>query len=266
MKKFIINFAILISGAFAFASCNLISSAGFNSKGLPTPDVNDEISAEVESAVQLDHSTWNSLLQKHVAKDGMVDYKGFRKDREKLDEYLKMLSDQNPDENWSTAELLAYYINLYNAFTVDLILRNYPVKSIKDIDGPWTKEFIKIGDTKISLGGLENSILRKMNEPRIHFAINCASISCPKLMNEAFTAGKIEAQLERATKEFINSNKNEISKNSVKLSSIFDWYKGDFTENRQSLIDYVNRYSKTKIDPDVSVSFKEYDWNLNEAN
>ena len=160
--------------------------------------------------------------------------------------------------------MLAYYINLYNAYTVDLILRNYPTKSIKDIDSPWTKEFVKVGDTEISLGGIENSVLRKMNEPRIHFAINCASISCPKLLNEAFTANKIEEQLERVTKEFVNSDKNEISKNSVKLSSIFDWYKKDFKENG-TVIDYVNQYSNTKINSGASVSYKEYDWNLNEA-
>lgn len=245
-----------------FASCNLISSAGFNSKGLPTPSVDGNISTD--ATAELDHSTWNSLLQKHVSGEGMVDYQGFKKDREKLDEYLKMLSGQRPDESWSNAELLAYYINLYNAYTVDLILRNYPVKSIKDIDSPWTKEFIKIGDTKISLGGIENSVLRKMNAPRIHFAINCASISCPKLMNEAYTAKNIDKQLEKATSEFINSDKNEISKNSARLSSIFDWYKKDFTE-KGTLVDYVNQYSNTKIDAGASISYKDYNWNLNEA-
>ncbi|MCG9970481.1 DUF547 domain-containing protein [Christiangramia crocea] len=265
MKKLILIFALLICGVFAFASCNLISSAGFNSKGLPNPDVNDEIRAEMGSEVQLDHGAWNSLLQKYVAENGLVNYKAFKKDREKLDEYLKMLSDQVPDDSWSDAELLAYYINLYNAYTVDLILRNYPVKSIKDIDGPWTNEFVRVGDANISLGALENSILRKMNEPRIHFAINCASISCPKLMDEAYTAEKIEEQLEKATREFINSDKNEITANSVKLSSIFDWYKGDFTEDGMTLIDYVNQYSDTRINSGASISFKEYDWNLNEA-
>ncbi|TBW29914.1 DUF547 domain-containing protein [Gramella sp. KN1008] len=265
MKQLILSFAILISGAFAFASCNLISSAGFNSKGLPTPDVEDEIAMDVESAVQIDHSVWNALLQEYVTEDGWVDYKGFKTDRQKLDQYLTMLSDQSPADSWSTAELLAYYINLYNAYTVDLILRNYPLKSIKDLNGPWTREFIRVGDTRISLGGLEHSILRKMNEPRIHFAINCASVSCPKLMNEAFTAENIEEQLEKATRQFINSDKNEISEKSVKLSSIFDWYKGDFTEDGQSLIEYVNRYSNIRINSDASVSFKDYDWNLNEA-
>lgn len=262
MKKLILSFIILISGACMFASCNLISSAGLNSKGLPTPDVSEGSSANAEQI--LDHGTWDNLLKKHVRESGMVDYKGFKNDRAKLDEYLKMLSSQEPTEQWSNNELLAYYINLYNAYTVDLILNNYPTKSIKDIDSPWTKEFVKVGDTEISLGGIENSVLRKMNEPRIHFAINCASISCPKLLNEAYTADKVEEQLERVTREFVNSDKNEITENSVKLSSIFDWYKKDFKENG-TLIDYVNQYSETRINSGASVSFKEYDWNLNEA-
>ncbi|MDX1762548.1 MAG: DUF547 domain-containing protein, partial [Christiangramia sp.] len=135
---------------------------------------------------------------------------------------------------------------------------------IKDINGAWTKEFIKIGETEVSLGAVENSLLRKMNEPRIHFAINCASISCPKLMNRAYTAENMKELLEKATMEFINSDKNDISKNSANLSSIFDWYKGDFTENGQNLIDYVNQYSEVKIRPNANVSFKEYNWELND--
>ena len=261
MKKFILFFAILISGVM-FASCNLISSAGFNSKGLPTPDASKESSSDQE--VEIDHGVWNSLLQKHVSESGMADYTAFKNDRAQLDKYLKMLSSHDPSEDWGTNELLAYYINLYNAYTVDLILKNYPVKSIKDIDSPWTKEFIKIGDTEISLGGIENSVLRKMNEPRIHFAINCASISCPKLLNAAYTAEKIEEQLEKVTREFINSDKNEISENSAKLSSIFDWYKKDFKENG-TVIDYINQYSNTRINPEATISYKDYNWNLNEA-
>lgn len=263
MKKFILSLMILFSGC-VFASCNLISSAGFNSKGLPTPNVQNETSLTRDQQEKVDHSLWNELLQKYVSEDGMVDYKGFKNDRQKLDEYLDLLSEQNPDDSWGTSELLAFYINLYNAYTVDLILKNYPLKSIKDINGAWTKEFINIGGTEFSLGAVENSLLRKMNEPRIHFAINCASISCPRLLNEAFTPDKIEAQLEKVTYDFVNSDKNEIAENSARLSSIFDWYKKDFTENGRDLIDYVNQYSEVKIDPEAKISFKEYNWDLNE--
>jgi hypothetical protein len=252
--------------AFALHSCNLLSAAGVSSQGQPTKEVNDNLtSTTANSAVNVDHSEWNELLKKYVNSQGLVDYKGFKNDRAKLDNYLKMLSEQNPNNDWSVQELLAYYINLYNAATVRLILNNYPTKSIKNIDGAWTKGRVAIGNKKLSLGGIENGILRKMNEPRIHFAINCASISCPKLMDEAYTAAKINEQLDRAVKEFINSDKNDIAPNSAKLSSIFDWYQKDFKINgKQDVIGYINQYSKTKINPGAAISYKNYNWNLNE--
>ncbi len=261
MKKFILSMSILFSG-FMFGSCNLISSAGFNSKGLPNPEVQNELQNSTQK--QVDHSLWTELLQENVNEEGFVDYKAFQKDRDRLDKYLETLSSQNPSEKWSQAELLAYYINLYNAYTLDLILRNYPVESIQDIHGAWTKAFVKVGDTNISLGGIENSLLRKMNEPRIHFAINCASVSCPKLMNEAYTADNIDEQLDKAAREFVNSDKNEISSNSAKLSRIFDWYEDDFTIHGKTLVEYINQYSDTKLEPNAKLGYKNYDWNLNE--
>ena len=263
MKKSPLYVALI--AALFLSSCNLISSAGLSSKGLPTNEAPEELpSTTANSEVNVDHSEWNTLLEKHVSSEGLVDYKGFMKDRAQLNGYLSKLSAMKPTKDWSVQEQLAYYINIYNAYTVDLILNNYPTKSIKDIDGPWTKDIVPIGDVKISLGGIENSILRKMNEPRIHFAINCASISCPKLLNEAYTASKINEQLDRVTKEFVNSDKNEISKNSAKLSSIFDWYKKDFTEDGKTVLDYVNKYSDVKVDAGTSVTYKDYNWNLNE--
>ena len=139
------------------------------------------------------------------------------------------------------------------------------MKSIKDISGPWTSAIVPIGDKTLSLGGIENGILRKMNEPRIHFAINCASISCPKLLNEAFTASRIEAQLDKATREFINSDKNDLNKSNPKLSSIFDWYRKDFTvDGEVDVIAYINKYTTKKIDKTASITYKNYNWNLNE--
>jgi len=258
----LVAFAALV---ITMSSCNLISSAGLSSKGLPVSEASEKLdSTTANSEVNVDHSEWNSLLKKHVSKEGMVDYRGFMKDREQLNAYLTKLAKMKPTKDWSVQEQLAYYINIYNAYTVDLILNNYPTKSIKDIDGNWTKDIVTIGDVEISLGGIENSILRKMNEPRIHFAINCASISCPKLLNEAYTASKINEQLDRVTKEFVNSDKNEISKNSVKLSSIFDWYKKDYIEGDMTIIDYVNKYSDVEIAKDAAVTYKDYNWNLNE--
>lgn len=212
----------------------------------------------------IDHSQWDLLLKKHVDENGFVDYKGFQNDVLELDEYLRMLSKNEPTDVWSKKELLAYYINLYNAATVKLIAENYPVKSIKDISRPWGKDRIAIADKMISLDQIEHGILRKMNEPRIHFALNCASISCPKLLNEALTAEKINAQLELVTKEFINSDKNDISPSNAKISSLFDWYKKDFKVNgKVDVIAFINRYSKVKIDPNAKISYMKYDWNLN---
>ena len=260
--KIILRVLAIISIAFAVQSCNLLTAAGVTSNGQPTKSVDGELtSTTANSAVNVDHSEWTKLLKKHVNEKGLVDYKGFENDRKALDAYLNKLSSLNPTSDWSSQELLAYYINLYNAYTVDLILKNYPTNSIKDISGAFTKAFIPIGDKTLSLGGIENGVLRKMNEPRIHFAINCASISCPKLMNEAYTAAKINEQLETAANEFINSDKNDISANNPKLSKIFDFYTKDFEPD---VIAYVNKFSKVKISPSTSFTFKEYDWNLNE--
>jgi len=257
---------ILIILAITLHSCNLLSAAGITSGGQPTKQAPDKLTSSTANSVEnVDHSTWDALLKKHVDANGMVDYKGFEKDRSKLNNYLEQLSSYEPSKEWSVQELLAYYINLYNAYTVDLILNNYPVESIKDINGAWTKSIVPVGNKTLSLGGIENGVLRKMNEPRIHFAINCASMSCPKLLDEAYTAGKINEQLDRATEEFVNSDKNEISKNSAKLSSIFDWYKKDFISDKTpTIIDYVNQYSTTKINSGTNVSYKNYDWKLNE--
>jgi Protein of unknown function, DUF547. len=247
-------------------SCTLFSAAGLYSQGQPVKEVKGSlVSTKANSSINVDHKQWDVLLKKHVDANGMIDYKGFQKDRPALNAYLKMLASLSPSNAWSIQELLAYYINTYNAYTVELILNNYPTKSIKDLNGPWTKGIVPIGGNMLSLGGIENSILRKMNEPRIHFAINCASISCPKLLNEAFTASKINEQLERVTKDFIASDKNEITQHAVKLSSIFDWYAKDFTVNgKVDVIGYINQYSNSKINEKASVQFKEYDWNLNE--
>ena len=267
MKKiFFKSIALLSLLALTATSCTLISSAGFTSKGLPTPEVPEKLtSTTANSSVNLDHSSWTKLLQKHVDANGDVNYKAFKNDRKELDKYLNMLSENMPDKTWSVQEQLAYFINLYNAYTVDLILKNYPVKSIKDLDGPWIKAIVQVGDVKLSLAGIENSVLRKMKEPRIHFAINCASVSCPKLLNEAFTAEKINEQLDRVTKDFINSDKNRINQGSAQLSPIFDWYEKDYlVHGVGSIREYVNQYSEVQIKEGAKITFQEYNWNLNE--
>ncbi|MGB3776585.1 MAG: DUF547 domain-containing protein [Leeuwenhoekiella sp.] len=264
--KSIIQFIGLLALALSLNSCHLLSAAGLTSQGQPIKKAPEKLtSMTTNSAVNVDHSVWDSLLKKHVSSNGLVDYKGFESDRQSLNAYMQKLSSLNPTNDWSVQELLAYYINLYNVYTVDLILRNYPTNSIQDIDGAFTKAFIPIGKRTLSLGGLENGVLRKMNEPRIHFAINCASISCPKLLREAYTSAKINEQLEEAVNGFINSDKNEISPSDAKISSIFKFYTKDFiSEETPDLPAYINMFSKTKIVPGAAVTYKEYNWSLNE--
>lgn len=264
MKGFF-NIGTFVLAALTLYSYNLFSAGGLSSHGRPIKKIETElISTTANSADNIDHSQWDKLLKKHVDKQGFVDYAGFKRDVVALDTYLEMLSKYEPGEAWRTQELLTYYINLYNAGTVKLIVENHPVKSIKDISRPWGKDRISIGDKKISLDVIEHGILRKINEPRIHFALNCASISCPKLLNEAYTASKINEQLERVTKEFINGGKNDISASNPQISSIFDWYRKDFKVNgKTDVIAFINRYSKVKINPNAKISYMKYDWNLN---
>jgi len=212
----------------------------------------------------LDHSNWNKLLQKHVDNMGNVDYKGFTKDVAALQNYLDYLANNRPVNEAPKPEKLAYYINLYNAATVKLIIDNYPTTSIKDIKNPWGKDIVHIGNETISLGDLEHKILRKMDEPRIHFAINCASYSCPKLLNTAFTAVNLEKLLEHMAIDFINDPKrNVLTKEKAALSEIFNWYKNDFTE-KGSLVDYINKYASIKITSKTKISYLNYNWALNE--
>jgi hypothetical protein len=212
------------------------------------------------------HSAWNDLLKANVSNAGNVNYKGMKKSQTKLDSYLNELSSTTVDEKlWSKDEQLAFWINVYNAFTVKLIVNNYPTKSINNITKPWDTKFFKIGGVQMNLSHVENEILRKkFNEPRIHFAIVCASYSCPKLSNKAFTAANTQSQLTTLTKGFINDPKrNKISASKVQLSEIFNWYKGDFIKNG-TLIAYLNKYLTVKIKANAKVSFLPYNWNLNE--
>jgi len=218
------------------------------------------------------HQQWDKLLKKQVNAAGMINYKGFQKDKAELDAYLKTLSDNAPQKNWSQNDQKAFWINAYNAYTVSLILQHYPVKSIKDIAGkiykintPWDIKFITIGGKKYDLNNIEHGILRKnFDDPRIHFALVCAAMSCPRLRNEAYSGAKLDAQLEDAGREFLNDkSKNNITAGKAGLSKYFSWYKGDFTKNG-SLTDFINKYSQTKINRDTKISSLDYNWNLNE--
>ncbi|WOD44440.1 DUF547 domain-containing protein [Hwangdonia lutea] len=226
---------------------------------------NDTFIKETES-VKI-HQLWGVLLAKNVSENGNVDYKSFKTNHKKLSNYIQSLGtlySGNALKSFSKKEKLAFWINAYNAMTIDLILRHYPVKSIKDIKKPWDKRLWNTVNIPYSLNEIEHEILRKMDEPRIHFAIVCASVSCPKLLNQTYSAANLEAQLIKATKDFLNnSTKNNISENSLKLSKIFQWFAKDFKQNG-SLIDFLNQYSKVQISAKAKKSYKSYNWDLNE--
>jgi hypothetical protein len=220
------------------------------------------------------HEIWDGLLKQHVKKDGFVDYKGFIRDSAKLNQYLKLISTAHPnDKNWSREEQMAYWINAYNAFTVQLIIRNYPVKSIKDIKNGipfvntvWDIKFIQMEGYKYDLNNIEHNILRPVfKDARVHAAVNCASYSCPALRAEAFTAARLNAQLDDSMRSFINDPlRNRITAGKAEVSEIFKWFKGDFERDAGSVRKFINKYSGKPMGDGVVVSHIDYDWRLND--
>ena len=210
------------------------------------------------------HDIWDSELKKYVDKEGNVNYRLWKKNSKLLETYLINLENNPPINQWTKNDSLAFFINAYNAVTVKLILDNYPLRSIKDLIIPWWLKRFKLNSEKITLNFIEHKILRKMDDPRIHFAINCASRSCPKLQNVAYYSHKLEDHLNEAASEFINDQtKNKINANRLMLSKIFSWFKDDFG-NRIQLLKFVNKYSKIKILENARIEYLNYDWNLNE--
>jgi hypothetical protein len=211
------------------------------------------------------HAGWDALLKKHVSPEGRVNYVGFRQDKAALQQYLDLLKNNPPAASASRNDKLAFWINAYNAFTVKLIVDNYPLKSIRDLGEPWDRKFIQIGPQILSLNDIEHTIIRKQfEEPRIHFAVNCASRSCPELRNEAYSAARLSEQLDQQARRYLNNPaQNQLQPSQAALSQLFSWYQGDFTK-QGSLTDFINRYSKVKLLPSAAISYRDYDWSLNQ--
>lgn len=211
---------------------------------------------------------FNNLLKKHVSDAGFVDYKSFKDDKLKLDNYISYLEKTSPNNSWSDNKQKAFWINTYNAYTIKLIIENYPLKSILDIHkknkNAWNIPFVKVGGKTYTLDVIEHQILRKkFSDPRIHVGVNCASISCPKLTNAIFTEKNIERKLDELMKLFINdTSKNKLNPKSIKVSAIFKWFQDDFTKEN-SLIFYLNKYTNTPIQLDAKINYLEYNWSLN---
>lgn len=246
------------------------------------------------------HSAWDALLRKHVRliKDGrgqanasQVNYKALAEDRPTLTAYLQLLSAVTPAQyaSWSKPQQYAFLANAYNAFTVEKILTRYPnLKSIRDfgtvIGNPWKDRFFTLLGKQQHLDGIEHETMRApgvFDDPRVHVAVNCASIGCPMLGNRALTPEKIDAQLDELFVRFMadrSRNRYNVQTKAVDLSRIFDWYGKDFEKGHKgfsSINDVVAKYADQLADaPDdraqlrserVPVHFLEYDWSLNDA-
>jgi hypothetical protein len=216
------------------------------------------------------HGQYGELLERYV-RNGGVDYAAWasnQDDASALDTYIKDLTALNPPD-WPREDGLAYWINLYNAVTVDLILENYPLESIKDIGGflrksPWKRELVSVGGRKLTLNDIENEIIRPtFQDPRIHFALNCASIGCPTLQPWPFLPSRLDDDLDRACREAMNGERwVRPTPEGVELTRIFDWYKGDFSQS--GVIAFINRYRVgNEIDANAKISYLAYDWSLN---
>ena len=233
----------------------------------------------------VDHSLFNEILDEYNY-SGNVDYQGL-KSEPKLEEYLKILSGTIPEKLKDNDEKIAFWINVYNAFTIKAIVDNYPVESINDLHKGgrilghilsttiWDQDFIEINGQLYSLNDVEHEILRKeFTEPRIHFAIVCASISCPVLKNEAFTADKLDDQLQDQSLQFfkdVTKNKFDTENKMAYISKILDWFEEDFGNNDEEILLYVSNFTDKKIALDIrnnlddwSIDYLNYDWGLND--
>lgn len=212
-------------------------------------------------------------LLKARVKDGVVDYAGLAKEKKALDEYLKALAaaDLGP---MGRDERLAFWINAYNAFTLKLVLENRPgLKSIRDLEDPWKRKRWKVAGATYSLDAIENEVIRKrFAEPRIHFALVCAAVSCPPLRAEAYVADRLDEQLDDQARAFLRDPKRGFRRGAGKvyLSKLFDWYRKDFEKGGATVVDFVlpfladedRRWVKANRDG-LAVEFLPYDWSLN---
>lgn len=228
------------------------------------------------SIKQIDHHPFDHLLFQYVDENGDVDYSGWKaNDLVTLTDYLESLSVADPDKKASKASKLAFWINAYNALTIYGILEKYPTSSIRNHTAVlfgyniWKDLKLQVANQAYSLDQIEHEILRKMNEPRIHFAIVCASHSCPRLLNEAFEAEKIEQQLESNARFFFMNNENfnlDEDKKILFLSSILDWFGEDFGKNTAAVIQAIKPWlPDTNVDTtDWKVKYLPYSWKLND--
>ena len=248
----------------------------------------------VHAQADFDHSAWDGLLKEHVRVIGggiatQVDYSGMAADRVILKAYLDEVAmvPRSTFDSWSSAAQLALLINVYNACTVDVILEEYPdIDSIRDIgfflSSAWNQKFASLFGEQVTLDEIEHDMIRgwgRYQEPRIHFAVNCAAIGCPALRAEAYAGDKLGAQLEDSTKRFLSDrSRNYYGNGRMYISSIFDWYEEDFEQGWggiDSVAEFLAEYvAELEVDMSVANQLRadnirirhlKYDWSLNDT-
>jgi len=242
------------------------------------------VGAKVPAARQvsidrINHTLWDTLLRKYCNAAGYVNYQAWHAsatDLQALDQYLAHLSQASTTQSAAKASQLAFWINAYNAVTVKGILREYPTTSIKNHQSLtfgykiWDDLLLPVGSKKYSLNQIEHEILRKMGEPRIHFALVCASVGCPPLLNQAYRAQQLDAQLTATGKKFFANPQNfRAQGNSLQMSKLFQWYGGDFGANQaaqlNALAPFMPRQAQALATSGrASVSYLSYSWELND--
>lgn len=270
---------------FAGFVFSLISVFGISLQAIAAPkadlwprwQANNAQSTEV-----IDHSRWTEILKKYSSREEAIrlhrfDYEGVSAaDKQKLNQYLNDLQKVRISQ-YSRTEQMPYWINLYNATTVKVILDHLPVDSILDIDispgflsnGPWGKKLLKVEGESISLDEIEHRILRPIwKDPLIHYAVNCASIGCPNLAMQAFTSANTKEMLETNAHDFVNSPRGvKIDDGDLIVSSIYDWFEVDFGDSERSVIAHLKQWAepslKAKLNQFSSIDDDQYDWNLN---
>jgi len=219
-----------------------------------------------------DHQIFGELLTKYN-QEGHVDYAGLKRQEARLDIYLEELAGSDPD-SLPRNERFAFYVNAYNAWTIKLVLSGYPgIESIKNLGSlfksPWKQKIVNLGGILTTLDHIEHDILRpEFKDPRVHFAINCASKGCPPLYREPFSGSRLDMQLNEVTRHFINNPEfNRLEGNTLYVSSIFKWFSEDFNDD---IVGFFEKYASNELKSDIiarkpslKLKYLDYDWSLN---
>lgn len=229
--------------------------------------------AEAPSSLEAWRATWGQVLQSSVDASGRVDFRGLAQDRATLDLVVAFIGKTDPVSAPSLfptpASRLAYYLDSYNALAMYGIVEAGVPRRLGWLARAhfFDRQEFRIGGRNLSLSTLENSVIRTMGDPRVHFALNCMSVSCPRLPQTPFSGGDLEGTLDAATRTFMNEDRNvhvDEAAREVRLSAIFRFYTSDFLVNDPTLVAYVNRYRTVPVPPEFRVKFAEYDWRVND--